>query len=315
MKYLSLSNGDQIPMLGLGTWKSTPGEIHKAVRSAIEVGYRHFDCAFIYQNEKEVGLALNDAINAGDVNREELWITSKLWNSDHQNVKAGFENTLTDFGLDYLDLYLIHWPVALKKGCAFPQKASDYVSLSEAPLIETWKNMELLHQLGVVKHIGVANFSIKKLELLKQNASHLPEVNQVERHVLLQQKSLSDYCQKENIIVTAYSPFGSPDRHPSMKSGDEPNMFELSEIKEIAKRNNCTPAQVLLAFHIKTGVTVIPKSVNIDRMKQNLEAVDINLSPNDLQQILSLDQHYRYIKGQFWNAPEAGYTLENLWDE
>jgi len=317
MKHLSLFNGDQIPILGLGTWKSGKGKVYKAVRKSIEMGYRHFDCAYIYLNEKEIGSALNDAILVGDVNREELWITSKLWNTHHrkEDVKEALSSTLHDFNLDYLDLYLMHWPVAQKKEVVFSEVGRDLISLDDLPITETWAGLEACVRSDFTRHIGVANFSIKKLEVLRKSAVIKPEVNQIELHPLLQQKKLVAYCKNEHIIVTAYSPLGSPDRIQAMKAPDEPDMFQLSEVKTLADRHNCSPAQVLIAWHINNHVTVIPKSTNPERMKQNLESVDIMFSEDDMAIIASLDRQFRYITGKFWALEGSDYSLQNLWDE
>lgn len=317
MKTYPLSNGDQMPALGLGTWKSEPGEVYKAIRTAISAGYKHFDCAYIYQNEVEIGAALSDAIMTGEVNREELWITSKLWNTHHHqnDVKECLTMTLKALQLDYLDLYLIHWPVAHQKDVIFPQEGSGLVSLNEIPLEETWKGMEEVQKAGLTEHIGVSNFSAKKITHVNQSASQRIEVNQVELHPLLQQKDLLDFCKKEGVILTAYSPLGSRDRIPQMKAKDEPDMFEIAAVKTIAENHNCSPAQVLIAWAINRDTVVIPKSTNEARLKQNLEAANIQLSTDEMNQISQLDKHFRYVTGAFFTLPGSDYTLANLWDE
>lgn len=317
MKAYPLSNGDQMPALGLGTWKSEPGEVYKAIRTAISVGYKHFDCAYIYQNETEIGAALSDAIMTGEVNREELWITSKLWNTHHRksDVKECLDITLKALQLDYLDLYLIHWPVAHQKDVIFPQEGNGLISLDEIPLEETWAGMEEIKEAGLAKHIGVSNFSAKKIAQVNQSDSQKIEVNQVELHPLLQQKDLLDFCKEEKVILTAYSPLGSRDRIPQMKAENEPDMFEIPAVQAIAENHNCSPAQVLIAWAVNRDTVVIPKSTNEARLKQNLEAANIKLSVEEMNQINQLDRHFRYVTGAFFALPGSDYTLANLWDE
>ncbi len=315
LETLKFKNNDEIPMLGLGTWKSTKGEVYKAVREAINIGYKHFDCAWIYENESEIGDALSDAIKNGDVKREDLWITSKLWNNRHgkENVKKGIEDSLGSLKLDYLDLYLIHWSVALKPDVIFPQKPEDFFSHEEKPLIETWSGMENCAEEGLSKHIGVSNFSMQNLKKLVENCSIKPEMNQVELHPLLQQNELMKFCKNERIHLTAYSPLGSMDRNPNFKAEDEPNLFENSVIKTIAEKNKCTPAQILIRWAIKRGTAVIPKSTNPERLKQNFHAQNINLSANDMNEIAKLDKNYRFINGGFWAMEGSPYSLEDIW--
>lgn len=317
MKYLAFENGDKMPALGLGTWKSAKGEVYAAVRTALEIGYRHFDCALLYGNEKEIGQAFADALKEGVVKREELWVTSKLWNNSHQKqyVLPSIQTSLKDLQLDYLDLYLIHWPIALKHDVTFPQKGEEMLSLTEVPLSETWTEMIRLKEMGLVRHIGVSNFSTKKLTDIIEKTGVIPEVNQLELHPFLQQQEMLDFCQSNEIYLTGFCPLGSADRPANRIVEGEPKLFENQTIQELAQSKGCTPAQIMLAWAVNRGTSVIPKSVHAHRLTENLAAADIELSAQEMETMRGLDLHYRYIKGNFWCLPGSDYTLENLWDE
>lgn len=317
MKYLTFKNNDKMPVLGLGTWKSAKGEVYEVVRKAIEIGYRHFDCASFYGNESEIGMAISDAIKNGDVAREDLWITSKLWNNRHKkdDIQAACEITLKDLTLDYLDLYLIHWPVVLQNQASYAQQSSDLISLSEVPLTQTWQGLIDLKEKGLTKHIGVSNFSIKKINQIIEESGVVPEVLQIELHPFLQQPKILNFTQEKGIFLTGYCPLGSADRPAVRILADEPKLFQQQIILDIAKDKDISPAQVILAWAVNRGTSVIPKSVNPERLKQNLEAADIELSTQEMTEMNSLDLHYRYIKGDFWCLEGSDYTLENLWDE
>ncbi len=306
-----------MPALGLGTWKSAKGEVYTAVKTAIEIGYRHFDCALVYGNEQEIGQAFADAMKEGMVKREELWITSKLWNNSHekQYILPSIKTTLKDLQLDYLDLYLIHWPVALKRAVAYPQTGEDMLSLREIPLSETWAEMIVLKEMGLTRHIGVSNFSIKKLEEVTAATGVRPEVNQLELHPFLQQQKMLDFCQSKGIYLTGFCPLGSADRPANRIVEGEPKLFENPIIQELAESRGCTPAQIMLAWAVCRGTSVIPKSVHAHRLTENLAAADIELSAQEMETMRGLDLHYRYIKGNFWCLAGSDYTLENLWDE
>jgi alcohol dehydrogenase (NADP+) len=315
MRTLSFDNGDTMPQLGLGTWKSDPGEVGNAVREAIRAGYRHIDCAHNYGNEAEVGQALAAAMGEG-IKRKELWITSKLWNDAHhpENVRPALESTLAHLKLDYLDLYLMHWPVAQRPGTVMPESAEDLIDTDELPFTETWEAMEACVDAGLVRHIGVSNFSARKLQQLIDESRIRPEMDQVELHPYLQQDELLGFCTGNDIRITAYSPLGSSDRPKSMKAADEPVLLDDPTIKELAERHHASPAQILIAWALERGTAVVPKSVNAERIRENLAATKITMEPADMQAIAKLDRERRYLTGDLWTISGSGYTMENLWD-
>jgi len=315
MQTLSFDSDDAMPILGLGTWKSAPGEVYDAVNVALEAGYRHIDCAPIYGNESEVGRSLTESFEAGVTSREDVWITSKLWNDAHapEDVRPALRQTLSDLQIDTIDLFLIHWPVALKKGTQLPQSPSDFVSLDEVPITETWAAMEELVDDGLARQIGVSNFNIPKLQTLLDTADHPPEMNQIELHPYLQQTDMVEFARENNVHLTAYSPLGSKDRPDGMKSDDEPILLDDPTIAEIADAHDATPAQVLISWAIHRSTAVIPKSVNEGRIKENLAAADVELTDADMEQIATLDRQRRYVDGEFWAMEGSPYTMEQIW--
>lgn len=315
MKTLKFKNGDTMHAIGLGTWKATGAEVKKAVKDALHAGYRLIDTAAVYGNEEAIGEALAEVFSEGEILREDVFITSKLWNNAHGEgqVRPALEDSLKKLGLDYLDLYLIHWPVAFRHTVDSPKKPDDYLSPEEAPISETWKQMEKAKKNGLARHIGVSNFSEKKLRDLISKVTEKPEMNQVELHPLLQQRALLDFCKKEDILVTAYSPLGSGDRSLAMKGANEPNMMDLQVLKDIAKERNATVPQILIAWHGHRGCAAIPKSTSKEHIISNFQGAAVSLSDTDMEKIEKLDRHYRYITGKFFEEPSKGY--KNMYDE
>lgn len=310
MPNLNFRQGDVMPALGLGTWRLPPEQTTATVRIALDLGYRHIDAAAIYGNEAQIGEALKGAIDAGNVQRQELWITSKLWNDCHEpeEVRPALERTLGDLGLEQLDLYLMHWPVAQRRGVAMPSSAADQFGLAQVPLAATWAAMEDLVAAGLTRHIGVSNFSRTKLMALAASARIQPEVLQVERHPLLQQNDLLSYCHTSGIQLTAYAPLGATsDTRP-------PVVLQHPVVVAIAAERQITPAQVLLAWGIGCGTAVIPKSVHPERLAENLAAAAMGLNEDQMTRLVAIDGGQRLIDGRFWCLDGGPYTMANLWD-
>lgn len=259
---VELYNGIQMPWLGLGTWQAAEGgEVETAVEFALRTGYRHIDTAAVYGNERGVGIAVNES----GIPREEIFITSKVWNSDqgYNSTLRAYDNSLKLLNTEYLDLYLIHWPVKGK-------------------YVETWNALEKIYKEGRVKAIGVSNFHIHHLEDLLNHAEVVPMVNQVEFHPYLQQKELRKYCEEHLIRFEAWSP---------LMQG---NFKNIPLIKNLAMKYGKTEAQIILRWDIQSGAVTIPKSVRKERIKENSEIFDFELSVEDMNEINALDQNKRF---------------------
>lgn len=264
MENIKLNNGVEIPMLGLGTYKigSNDDDVYNAVRSALDIGYRHIDTATLYLNEKPVGKAIRES----GIPRDEIFVTTKLWGTDiiNNQIQEAFEGSLQNMGLDYIDLYLIHWPVKGMVG-------------------SPWKEMEKIYHSKKVRAIGLSNHLIHHLQEVLEQATIAPAVNQMELHPYLIQQDVVDYCNKHNIIPQAWSPLGSS-KVPLLK--DEVLIW-------IGGKYGKSPAQVVLRWNIQKGIIAIPKSSNKERQAENFDIFDFELTPEEIQQINDLDKSHR----------------------
>lgn len=296
----------QPPSVGLGLWKIANEQAAEAVEAAIEIGYRHIDSASDYGNEAFSGEGIKSAIDKNIVNRNELWITSKLWNTNHrsEHVRAACERSIRDLKVDYLDLYLIHFPIALKyvdPQCRYPagwfydpEAPTPKMEVDSVPIRETWEAMQELVTSGLVRHIGVSNFNVSLIRDILSYAKIRPSVLQVESHPYLVQPKLLRYCQQESIHMTAFSPLGAPSYVSIGMATEADSVLTEPSVIAVAEDIGCTPAQAVLAWGIQRGTSVIPKTTRSARLKENLESQGVLLSSEQMQLMQSLDQNRRF---------------------
>jgi alcohol dehydrogenase (NADP+) len=313
-----LASGDEIPAIGLGTFgsdKYSHQEVATAVEGAAAYGYRHFDCAAVYRNEPEIGHALRNVMRSG-IDRSELWITSKVWNDRHSDAIGSCEDSLRDLGLDYLDLYLIHWPfpnshapgvdVDSRDPHAVPYRHEDYM--------KTWGQLESLVKRGLVRNIGASNMTIPKLELLLKDATIKPAANEMELHPHFQQPELFRFVVENGIVPIGYSPIGSPSRPERDRAPEDTVDVEDPVIVSIATHHNIHPASLCVKWQVQLGSVPIPFSVKPSQYEGTLDAVIAEpLGEGEMEEILKIDKHCRLIKGQvfLW---EGARSWEDLWD-
>ena len=307
-----------IPKLGLGTWKMDDEKVYEVVLKAIKIGYRYIDCAWEYENERGVGKAIKEAIDNGIVKREDLFIVTKLWNTYHRPelVEVNIKDSLKRLNLTYIDLYLIHWPLAFKPGNDPYPRVNGHIQYDKVPLHETWKAMEELtknseNRKFLTKYIGVSNFPSILLHDLMMSATIKPIANQIESHLYLQQTSLVKWCEKNNIIVMAYSPLGgSYDYGSTVNDKKFEHPLKNATILKLANEKNCSSSDILYAWHKQRSdkYIIVSKSENEERLKQALNVVEGNniiLTDEEMELLSKEDKNLRLNDAAkvFWEIP------------
>jgi alcohol dehydrogenase (NADP+) len=315
-----LYTGAEIPAVGLGTFGSdrfTANEIAEAVLGAAAIGYRHFDCAAVYGNEKEIGVSFRKIMSSG-IRREELWITSKLWNDKHaeQDVIPACKQTLKDLRLEYLDLYLIHWPFPNHHAPGVDVNSRDQHAIPyiHENYMKTWRQMEKLVEMGLVRHIGASNITIPKLKLLLRDAKIKPAANEMELHPHFQQPEFFKFCMENQIAPIGFAPIGSPTRPDRDKTPEDTVDIEDPVIVKIAERLNVHPAVICVKWAVQRGQIPIPFSIYPVQYWSNLKAATAEpLTDEEMQEIAGIDKNNRLIKGQvfLW---ESAKDWQDLWD-
>ena len=309
------------PIIGMGTFgsdKYQPAQIAEAVGAAVDIGYRMFDCASVYGNEAEVGLALESAINAGKVARDELFVISKVWNDMHGrgDVLLSCARTLRDLRLDYVDLYLVHWPFPNfhAPGCDGDARNPDSRPFDATEYASVWRQMERLYFLGLARNIGMSNMTVSKLDAVLPSCMVAPAAIEMELHPSFQQPGLFRYCVDKGIKPIGYSPIGSPSRPERDRTQDDVADTQMPEIVAIAQAHGVHPAEVCLKWAVQRGQIPIPFSVNGAKLASNFRAVHEDpLTQGEMDAIAGIDKNCRLIKGQvfLW---EGATGWHDIWD-
>ncbi len=318
----TLSSGVSVPVVGMGTFgndRFTPEEVGRAVKGAALAGYRFFDCAAAYQNEAQIGEALAQAMREGGIPREKLFISSKVWNDMHGkgDVLIACAKTLKDLQLDYLDGYMVHWPFPNyhPPGCARDYRNPDSHPFLIDEFMETWRQMERLVDMGLVRHIGVSNMTQAKLEAVLPLCRIRPEFNEVELHPAFQQPELFAFCRKEGILLIGFCPLGSPTRPARDKLPEDVSVMEMPVVQEIAKKHGVHPALICIKWAVRRGHMPIPFSIYENEYVSNLRCVTEDpLTEEEFARLTALDTGRRIIKAQNFLWPGADGWW-NLWDE
>lgn len=316
--YVVLNDGHKMPVIGFGTYTPetyTKEQAGEGAKVAIEVGYRHIDCAFIYGNEVQVGQAIRSKIADGTVKREDIFYTGKLWSTSHtpERVRPALEHSLKDLQLDYMDLFLIHSTLEFKPGDnPLPKDENGKLIYHNTDIRDTWKAMEACKDAGLVRSIGVSNFNRSQLELILNmpGLKYKPVCNQVECHIFLNQSKLLAFCKSQDIVLVGYSVLGS-NRVGAWFDQNSPEVLKDPVLNTIAKKLNRSPAQVAMRYLLQRGIVVLAKSFTPERIKQNFQVFDFEVSEEDMKTLDGVNQNLRYLGIEAWkDHPKYPYHDE-----
>lgn len=315
----TLYTGSKIPAIGLGTFGSdrfSHEQVADAVKGAISIGYRHIDCASVYGNEDKIGNVFKEVLDSGQVKRDELWVTSKVWNDMHDKVIESCEKSLKDLQLDYLDLFMVHWPFPNyhAPGCDINSRSPDAKPYIHENFMKTWAQMESLVEKGLVKNVGTSNMTIPKMKLLLRDAKIKPACNEMEQHPHFQQPKFFQFCIDNKIQPIGFCPIGSPTRPDRDKAETDTVDIEDPVVVKIAKRLNVHPAVVCVKWAVQRGQIPIPFSVHQNEYLSNLESVTKDpVTDEEMQELSQIDKNCRLIKGDvfLWKEDQS---WEALWD-